>query len=165
MPSLLICPFKDSFTILTPRYTIPRIDKTNCATLEALAISNESVDNFLNSIQDLSMSIINEDGGKWRKFVNDNSQVIRKDVAQFQYNIFLLQIWFQSVHRLRIGVGDELHRPEVLNFMQQFNRNYPKADLHKIDILLEDAIEAIGRNLYMSLILTNLLITIQKNLK
>ena len=132
---------------------------------KALAISNESVDNFLKSIQDLSMSVLNEDGSKWRKFVNDNSQLIRKDMAQFQHNIFLLQIWFQSVYRLRIGVSDELHRPELLNFIQQFNRNYPNADLHKIDILLEDAIEAVGRNLYMSLILTNLLITIQKNLK
>jgi DNA polymerase-3 subunit delta' len=132
---------------------------------KALAISNESVDNFLKSIQDLSMSVINEDGKQWRKFVNDNSQVIRKDIAQFQHSIFLLQIWFQSVYRLRISVSDELHRPELLNFMQQFNRNYPNADLHKIDILLEEAIEAVGRNLYMSLILTNLLIAIQKNLK
>jgi DNA polymerase-3 subunit delta' len=130
----------------------------------ALTISNDSVDNLLKLIQDLSTSVINEDGKRWRKFINDNSQIIRKEVSQFQNNIFLLQLWFKSVYRLRIGVNDELHRTELINFMQQFNQKYPSADLHKIDILLEDALEAVGRNLYMSLILTNLLIDIQKNL-
>ena len=131
----------------------------------ALAISNDSVDNLLKLIQDLSISVISKDGKKWRKFINDNSQMIRKDLSQFQHNIFLLPLWFQSVYRLRIGVSDELHRSELLNFMQQFNQNYPEADLHKIDILLEDTLEDVGRNLYMSLILTNLLINIQKHLK
>ena len=91
--------------------------------------------------------------------------MIRKDLSQFQHNIYLLQLWVNSVYRLRIGVSDELHRPELLNIMQQFNQKYPKADLQKIDILLENTIESIGRNLYMSLILTNLLINIQKHLK
>jgi len=131
----------------------------------ALTISNDSIDKLITSIQDLSTSVINEHGKKWRKFINDNSQIIRKDISQFQNNIFLLQLWFKSVYRLRIGASDELHRPELMDFMQQFNQKYPHADLHKIDILLENALEAIGRNLYMSLILTNLLIDIQKNLK
>jgi len=131
----------------------------------ALAISNDSVDNLLKSIQELSISVINEDGKGWRKFITDNSQIARKEISQFQHNIFLLQLWFKSVYRLRIGVIDELHQPELMDFMQRFNTKYPKADLHKIDILLEDTLEAVGRNLYMSLVLTNLLINIQKNLK
>lgn len=132
---------------------------------KALVISKDSVDNLLKMIQELSMSIINQDGTKWRKFINGNSQMIRKDISQFQHNIYLLQLWIKSVYRLRIGVSDELHRPQLMNIMQQFNQKYPKADLQKIDILLEDTIESIGRNLYMSLILTNLLINIQKHLK
>jgi len=131
----------------------------------ALSISTDSVDNLLKSIQDLSISVINEDGKRWRKFINDNSQIIRKDISKFQNNIILLQLWFKSVYRLRVGVSDELHRPELLNFMQQFNQKFPNADLHKINTLLEGALEAVGKNLYMSLILTNLLIDIQKNLK
>jgi len=58
-----------------------------------------------------------------------------------------------------------MHRPELLNFMQKFNQKYPSADLHKINILLEDSIYAVGRNLYMSLTITNLLINIQRYLK
>ena len=131
----------------------------------ALEISKDSVDNLLKSIQDLSISVIQEDEKKWRKFINDNSQIIRKEISQFQHNIFLLQLWFKSVYRLKIGINDELHRAEVIDFMQQFNQKYPNADLHKIDILLEETLEAVGRNLYMSLILTNLLINIKKHLK
>ncbi len=131
----------------------------------ALSFSNDSVGNIIKSIQDLSTSVINEDGKKWRKLITDNSQIIRKEMSQFQNNIFLLQLWFKSVYRMRIGVSDELHRPELMDFMRQFNQKYPNADLYKIDILLEDTLEAVGRNLYMSLILTNLLINIQKNLK
>ncbi len=132
---------------------------------KALALSKDSVDNLLKAIQELSMTIMNEDGTKWRKFINNNSQMIRNDLSLFQHNIYLLQLWIKSVYRLRTGVSDELHRPELLKVMQQFNQKYPKADLQKIDILLENTIESIGRNLYMSLILTNLLIKIQKHLK
>ncbi|MEE9572037.1 MAG: hypothetical protein V3W20_03215 [Candidatus Neomarinimicrobiota bacterium] len=132
---------------------------------KALEISKDSIENLIKLIQELSTSVIKEDGKGWRKFVTDKSQVIRKDVSAFEYQIFLLQLWFKSVFRLRIGVSDELQRPELMNFMHQFNQKYPKADLHKIDVLLEDSIEAIGKNLYMSLILTNLLVNIQRHLK
>jgi len=131
----------------------------------ALEISKDSIDNLLKSIQDLLISVIQEDGKKWRKFINDNSQIIRREISNFQNTIFLLQLWFKSAYRLKIGVNDELHQPELINFMQQFNQKYPNADLHKIDILLEETLEAVGRNLYMSLILTNLLINIKKHLK
>jgi len=132
---------------------------------KALSMANDTIDNFLQSIQNLSMSIVSENGKKWRDFINQNSQIVRKDLYQFQYNILLLQIWFQSAYHLRLGVGDKMHRPELLNFMQKFNQKYPSADLHTINILLEDAIYAVGRNLYMSLTITNLLINIQRYLK
>ena len=132
---------------------------------KALSMANDTIDNFLQSIQNLSMSIVSENGKKWRDFINQNSQIVRKDLYQFQYNILLLQIWFQSAYHLRLGVGDKMHRPELLNFMQKFNQKYPSADLHKINILLEDTIYAVGRNLYMSLTITNLLINIQRYLK
>ena len=132
---------------------------------KALEISNDSIENLINLIQELSMSVINEDGEGWRKFVNDNSQLIRKDVSQFQHVIYLLQLWFKSISNFRVGVSDELHQSELMDFIQKFNQKYPKVDLQKIDILLENSIEAIGKNLYMSLILTNLLINIQKHLK
>ncbi len=132
---------------------------------KALSIANDSIDNFLQSIQILTMSGVSEDGKKWRDFINDNSMLARNDMYQLQQNIFLLQVWFQSVFHLRIGVSDSMQRPELLDYMQEFNKKFPTADLHKINILLENTIDAVGRNLHMSLFITNLLINIQKNLK
>jgi len=131
---------------------------------KALSLSNDSINELMKKINELSNIVIDANGNEWRKFINDNSQLVRKDIDQFQYNIFLLQIWFNSVYRLKLGMSDELHQPLLLKKMELFNRYYPNADLQKINILLEDTVEAVGRNLYMSLILTNLLINIHKNL-
>jgi len=131
----------------------------------ALKISEEPIENLITSINELAMSIIYIDGKIWRKFINDNAQLVRNNLSKFRFNMFLLQLWFKSSYYLRIGVNTDLHRPELLKYLQNFNHKYPNADLQKIDILLEDSIEANGRNLYMPLVLTNLLITIQKHLK
>jgi len=113
----------------------------------------------------LSECIIDENGAEWRKFINDNSQLIRKDSAQFQFNIYLLQIWFNSTYRLKMGAIDALHNSKLMEKMEIFLKKFPNADLQKINILIEDTLEAVGRNLYMSLTLTNLLINIHKHLK
>ena len=132
---------------------------------KAISLSNESIDKLMEKIDQMAENIIDEDGNEWRKFVNDNSALVRKNIDQFQFNIFLLQIWFQSVYRLKNGITDELHEPSLLKKMEQFNRDYPTANLQQINLQLEEALEAVERNLYMSLILTNLLINIRKRLK
>lgn len=131
----------------------------------ALALSNEPIDDLINRIMELSECIIDENGAEWRKFINDNSQLIRKDKSQFQFNMYLLQIWFNSVYRLKMGTIDTLHNSQLIEKMENFLKNYPNADLQKINILIEETLEAVGRNLYMSLTLTNLLINIHKHLK
>jgi len=131
----------------------------------ALALSNKPLDELINRIMELSECIIDENGAEWRKFINDNSQLIRKDPAQFQFNMYLLQIWFNSIYRLKMGTVDTLHNSQLKGKMEIFLKKYPNADLQKINILIEDTLEAVGRNLYMSLTLTNLLINIHKHLK
>jgi len=132
---------------------------------KAISLSKQSIDSLMERINKLIDIITDENGNEWRKLISDNSQLVRKDISQFQFNIFLIQIWFNSVYRLKLGAYDELHHPSLIKKMEQFNKDYPNANLQKINILLEETSEAIGRNLYMSLILTNLLINIHKNLK
>lgn len=132
---------------------------------KALALSNEPIDELINRIMELSECIIDENGAEWRKFINDNSQLIRKDPAQFQFNMYLLQIWFNSAYRLKMGTNDTLHNSKLTEKMEIFLKKFPNSDLQKINLLIEDTLEAVGRNLYMSLTLTNLLINIHKHLK
>lgn len=132
---------------------------------KAISLSHDPIDGLMERINDLSEIVLDANSNEWRKFINDNSRLVRTEIAQFQFNLFLLQIWFKSVYRLKVGSHDELHQPALLKKMEQFNQDYPNADLQRINILLEDAVEAVGKNLYMSLVLTNLLIKIQNNLK
>ena len=131
----------------------------------ALNLSENTVDEIINRIQKLSYDVITSDGKKWRKFINDNAKLVRSNIEQFQFNLFLLQLWFKAVYRLKNGVGDELQRPELMELMESFNKQYPNTNFQKININIEEALDAVGRNLYMSLILTNLLINIQRNIQ
>jgi len=119
---------------------------------------------LMHKIQELVTSVTYPNGRKWRKFVNENSQLARTDLQQFQLNFFLLQIWFKSAHLQRIGTSDSFQSAELHHLLDDFNQQFPKADLQKMDILLEDTMDAIGKNLHMPLILTDLLIKIQKQL-
>jgi len=132
---------------------------------KAISLSKELIDNLMVRINEIAETVTDKNGNEWRKFITDNSALERKNIDQFQFNVFLLQIWFQSAYRLKLGTSDELHHPLLLKKMEQFIKKYPAANLQQINILLEEALEAVGRNLYMSLILTNLLINIQKHLK
>ena len=132
---------------------------------KALALAKGSIDDLINRITEISECIIDEESTEWRKFINENSQLTRKNPAQFQFNMYLLQIWFSSVYRLKVGADDTLHKSALKNKMKNFLNEFPNADLQKINLLIEDVLEAVGRNLYMSLTLTNLLINIHKNLK
>ena len=130
----------------------------------AISIARKSVADLIKTVNELSEVILDENGNEWRKFIEDNAKLIRTDKNQFQFNLFLLQNWFKSVHHLRLGMPNEFHHPQLLDKMKQFNKEYPNANLGLINVLIEEAIESVGKNLYMSLTLTNLLVNIRKQL-
>lgn len=132
---------------------------------KALAICQKTPEELMNALNALSEVVLDENSTEWRKFIEENSKLVRTDQSLFQFNLFLLQNWFKSVNHLKHGIENELHHPQLLDKMNQFNLEFPNANLKQINILIEDTIEAVGKNLYMSLTLTNLLINIHKNLK
>jgi DNA polymerase-3 subunit delta' len=132
---------------------------------KAILLSKESIDSLMENINQITEIVVDENANEWKKFINDNAVLVRKNIDQFQFNIFLLQIWFQSVYRLKNGIKDELQHSVLIKKMEQFIIKYPDANLQKINILLEETLEAVERNLYMSLVLTNLLVNIHNNLK
>ena len=76
----------------------------------------------------------------------------------------LLKIWVRSAYRFRKGVDDLLHTTSFKPMMEGLINANRNADFSAITFELEEAIFAIQRNLYMPLILTNLLLRIQKYL-
>ncbi len=131
----------------------------------AISIARKPVADLINTINELSEVVLDENGNEWRKFIEDNSKLSRTDKNQFQFNLFLLQNWFKNIYHFRLGMQNKFYHPQLLDKMEQFNKEYPNANLTQINILIEEAIESVGRNLYMSLTLTNLLINIHRNLR
>ena len=102
---------------------------------------------------------------KWRKFIEAYSKLSKQKKDEFEYHFMLLRIWYQSVNRLKNNLNDPLHDTSLIDGMKRFLNSYPFADLLSIVSDLEDVVRAISMNLYMPLVLTNLLIETKKNLK
>ena len=116
-------------------------------------------------IKNLVETTTNDNPEKWRKFIQDYSRLSKQKRDDFEYHFMLLRIWYQSVNRLKNNLNDPLHDTSLLLGMKRFLNSYPFADLLSIVSDLEDAVRAISMNLYMPLVLTNLLLETQKNLK
>jgi len=116
-------------------------------------------------IKNLVDTITKNEPGKWRKFIQDYSKLARQGKDEFAYHFMLLRVWCQSVNRFKNNLNDSLHDTSLAMGMKKFISTYPSADLLSIVSDLEDAVRAISMNLYMPLVLTNLLIETQKNLK
>ena len=102
---------------------------------------------------------------KWRKFIEGYSKLSKQKRDEFEYHFMLLRIWYQSVNRLKNNLNDPLHDTSLIHGMKKFINAHPFAELLSIVSDLEDAVKAISMNLYMPLVLTNLLLETQKNLK
>ena len=76
-----------------------------------------------------------------------------------------MTLWFRGAYRLRKGVNTGLKDTSIESDMVSFNESFPHADLLTISLRLEDSLNAILQNLYMPLILTNLLLDIQGYLR
>jgi len=130
----------------------------------ALALSDQSMNDIHELIKYLAGVVLSNDGKTWRKFVNDYSQMARFKPEKFNFHFYLLQLWFRSAYRLRNGIADDLHTNDLSQMMTKLSEKFPNADLTKIDMRIEHLLLSGGKNLFMPLALTNLLIEIQNNL-
>ena len=116
-------------------------------------------------IKSLVGTITKNEPEKWRKFIQDYSKLARQGKEEFAYHFMLIRVWCQSTNRLKNNINDSLHDTSLVDGMKKFVSIYPSADFLSIVSDLEDTVRAISMNLYMPLVLTNLLLQTQKNLK
>ena len=116
-------------------------------------------------IKNLVETTTKESPEKWRKFIESYSKLSKQKKDEFEYHFMLLRIWYQSVNRLKNNLNDPLHDTSLIHGMKTILNSYPSADFLSIVSDLEDVVRAISMNLYMPLVLTNLLLETKKNLK
>jgi len=124
----------------------------------------QPIGDLLKLVNGLVKMITNDNPDHWRKFTQTYSRLARQDSATLSFHFMMLKIWFRSANRLARRVDDILHETSFKPGMKRLISTNPNADFSAITFELEDAILSIPMNLYMPLILTNLLLRIQKHL-
>jgi len=124
----------------------------------------QPIGDLLKLVNGLVKMITNDNPDHWRKFTQTYSRLARQDFATLSFHFMMLKIWFRSANRLARRVDDILHETSFKPGMERLISINPNADFSAITFELEDAILSIPMNLYMPLILTNLLLRIQKHL-
>ena len=124
----------------------------------------QPIGDLLKLVNGLVKMITNDNPDHWRKFTQTYSRLARQDYATLSFHFMMLKIWFRSANRLARRVDDILHETSFKPGMERLISINPNADFSAITFELEDAILSIPMNLYMPLILTNLLLRIQRHL-
>ena len=124
----------------------------------------QPIGDLLKLVNGLVKMITNDNPDHWRKFTQTYSRLARQDSATLSFHFMMLKIWFRSANRLARRVDDILHETSFKPGTERLISTNPTADFSAITFELEDAILSIPMNLYMPLILTNLLLRIQKHL-
>jgi len=131
---------------------------------QARFLISQPIGDLLKLVNGLVKMITNDNPDHWRKFTQTYSRLARQDSATLSFHFMMLKIWFRSANRLARRIDDILHETSFKPGMERLISTNPNADFSAITFELEDAILSIPMNLYMPLILTNLLLRIQKHL-
>ena len=132
---------------------------------QARFLTSQPIGDLMKLISGLIKTITGNEPDSWRKFIQTYSRLASQDPATFSFHFMMIKIWFRSAKRLQKDVDDILHETSFKLGMKRILDLHPTADFSAITFELENTILAIPKNLYIPLILTNLLIKIQKYLK
>ncbi|MBT3840026.1 MAG: AAA family ATPase [Candidatus Marinimicrobia bacterium] len=132
---------------------------------QARFLTSQPIGDLMKLISGLIKTITGNEPDSWRKFIQTYSRLASQDPATFSFHFMMIKIWFRSANRLQKDVDDILHETSFKLGMKRILDLHPTADFSAITFELENTILAIPKNLYIPLILTNLLIKIQKYLK
>jgi len=91
--------------------------------------------------------------------------MVRSDLEEFKFQLFLLQTWFLQSYRLRQNISAPIVENGFAEGLQLFTTSYPHADLTAVNAVIERTIGSVHRNFYMPLTVTNMLVEIQQCLK
>jgi hypothetical protein len=131
---------------------------------QARSLSEHPVNTIINIIEKLSNTLINNNPQQWRSFTDYYSRLSGSDQQKFIYHLNLISLWFKSVLLNRQGLNSDFDNTTLHPQIVSFNQNYPRANVYEIILSIEDVMRSISQNLYMPLILINLILDIQKHL-
>tara|TARA_B100000886_G_scaffold330297_1_gene280604 strand:+ start:614 stop:1540 length:927 start_codon:yes stop_codon:yes gene_type:complete len=139
------------------------ISRGNMQSAEFFVKYNER--EIIKLISDLISKTTKKNPVNWRSFIDEYSRIAAQDKTKFVYHFMMLKVWLLSANLLKKRIDHPLQNTSLKTNMEKFITQYPSSDLSKIIVELEKAEHSISLNLNMSLVLVNMLISIQGILK
>ena len=125
----------------------------------------KDIDRPLKEAYNLLVSLTFLDQNTWRNTINNLSMLAFRSPEEFIFKISLIQMWMSIASRFKFAKQETSSFDQYFNTFEEFNNKYPHASFFEINNLLEDAMQALNRNLYMPLFILDMMITIQSLLK
>ncbi len=131
---------------------------------QAKFLLSQPVEKTTSTIERLINLLLQKNSNQWRNFTESYSRLSLKDSKKFEHHFNLISLWFRAANRYRQGLNSGFDKTNLLPQIVDFNEVYPKANIYAIILCLEDVSRSISQNLFMPLILLNMILDIQKNL-
>ncbi len=131
---------------------------------QARAFSSRPIKQIMNTIEKLPTIFINNNSSEWRWFTDYYSRLYISNQLEFSYHLNLILLWFRNAIKIRQGIKCDFDNTSLESHIISFNHKYPKANIYAIILCIEDVKKSASQNLYMPLILLNLILDIQKHI-
>ena len=131
----------------------------------ARELALKDIDQPLQEAHSLINSLTLLDPNTWRNSINNFSMLAYRNPEELVFKISLIQTWISLASRFKFSKQELSSFDQYFDTFKEFNDKHPNANFFEINNLLEDAIQALNRNLYMPLFFLNMMITIQTLLK
>jgi len=115
-------------------------------------------------IKTLVKQVTTEDASVWRTFIDYYARLATSDPEEFRFHIYLLQLWLKEAFALKKGLVKQIRLVALQPELERFNKTFPQADLHRMNLVLEELLESLAKKLYLPLTLTTILIDLQGHL-
>ena len=125
----------------------------------------KDIDRPLKEAYNLLVSLTLLDQNTWRNTINNLSMLAFRSPEEFIFKISLIQMWVSISSRFKLSKQETSSFDQYFKTFEEFNNKYPHASFFEINNLLEDAMQALNRNLYMPLFILDMMISIQSLLK
>ena len=131
---------------------------------QARSLSEQSINKTMDTIEKLPAILINKNSSEWRWFIDFYSRLYTSKQLEFSYHFDLILFWFRNAIKIKHGIKSDFHNKNIESHLVSFNYKYPKANIYAIMLCIEDVKKSATQNLYMPLILLNLILDVQKHI-
>ena len=131
---------------------------------QAKSLSDQSIIKTMDTIEKLPAILINKNAKEWRWFTAYYSRLYTSSQLEFSYHLNLILFWFRNAVKIRHGIKSDFHNKKIESHLVSFNNKYSKANIYAIMLCIEEVKRSASQNLYMPLILLNLILDVQKHI-